>query len=188
MPAECELADLVLAQRLPISQVRDAVIGTLPGGIDLLDLHDVWLGAAPLAASLSAADYRVELSGEIDHGQLAEAAATLLEARELPRRRRRGTGQVDYDLRPLLARIDVLDAGLRIRTLFDPARGAGRPEEVVAALGETVGRDMEVRGIVRERLILVDEFGRGGEAVDRRKLSEGGARYVEAASTSLGRK
>ena len=47
---------------------------------------------------------------------------------------------------------------LRARTRFDPVLGTGRPEEVVAALGDAVGAPLVVASIVRERLILADEL------------------------------
>jgi radical SAM-linked protein len=158
MPVESDLADLVLAERLPIKAVRPSLIGTLPEGIELRDLHDVWLGAPPLAASLAGADYLVGLAGDVDSSVLEEAARSLLAASELPRQRPRGTSLVEYDLRPLLGDIEVADPGLRIRTLFDSARGAGRPEEVVAALGAVVGRVFEITTITRERVILADQL------------------------------
>ena len=157
MVVERELADLVLAERRPIAAVRESLSATIPEGLELTDLYDVWLGMPPLAASLAAAEYRVELADD-DIGDLRDATAALLAAETLPRKRVRGTTLVDYDLRPLLGDIEQLDAGLRIRTLFDAARGFGRPEEVVAALGELRGRDLQVRSIVRERVILADEL------------------------------
>jgi hypothetical protein len=42
---------------------------------------------------------------------------------------------------------------VRVRTRFDPALGTGRPEEVVAALGDVLGHPLEVRSTVRERLL-----------------------------------
>lgn len=157
MVVEHELADLVLAERRSIGAVREALAATLPDGIELVGLYDVWLGAPPLAASLAGADYRVMLADEVDAQGLRRAAATLLEADALPRKRLRGAAEVDYDLRPLLGDIEVVDAGLRVRTLFDAARGFGRPEEVVAALGAVLGYAIEVREIVRERVILADD-------------------------------
>jgi hypothetical protein len=44
---------------------------------------------------------------------------------------------------------------LRVRT--PPFLGTGRPDEVVAALGEAAGMDLVVGSVVRERLILADE-------------------------------
>ena len=46
---------------------------------------------------------------------------------------------------------------LRARTRFHPVLGTGRPEEVVAALGDAVGAPLVVTSIVRERLILAEE-------------------------------
>ena len=46
-----------------------------------------------------------------------------------------------------------------IRTRFDPVLGTGRPEEVVAALGERIEAPLVVGSSVRERLILADEPG-----------------------------
>ena len=158
MPAERELADLVLADRLPMGQVREAVTATLAEGIELIELYDVWLGAPPLAASIAAADYRVEIEGDVDPAELERAAAGVMAAGSLPRRRARGEATIEYDLRPLVDRIEVIDSGVSIRSLFDPSRGAGRPEEVVATLGELVGRELVVRAITRERLILADEL------------------------------
>jgi hypothetical protein len=132
----------------------------MPDGWRLVDLHDVWLGSPPLAGQVAAADYRIGVSGT-DRRALADAAAGLLAAPELPRDRPKGGSSVRYDLRPLLADVRVVDDGpptlLRARTRFDPVLGTGRPEEVVAALGDVVGRPLTVTSLVRERLILVDE-------------------------------
>ena len=46
---------------------------------------------------------------------------------------------------------------LRARTRFHSVLGTGRPEEVVAALGDAVGAQLDVTSIVRERLILAEE-------------------------------
>ena len=47
---------------------------------------------------------------------------------------------------------------MRARTRFDPVRGTGRPEEVVAALADLAGTPLPVGSIVRERLVLADEL------------------------------
>ena len=163
MPAERELADLFLAERLPAWAVRQAVVAAAPEGIAVTELHDVWLGAPALPASLAAADYRVSIEPGSDPGPdaLAAAAAELLAAQTIPRQREKGRGLVAYDLRPLLADIHVIVDGparLRVRTLFDPERGAGRPEEAIAALGDALGKPLQTSATVRERLILADEL------------------------------
>jgi radical SAM-linked protein len=173
VPVERDLADLILAERLPVHYVRARVESTLPDGIAIVDMHDVWLGVPPLAASVAAADYRVTFDAADGlRPALDRAAVDLLRASSLPRERTRGASLVSYDLRPLLADIRVgnppldLDEAaveaprvtIHVRTLFHPERGTGRPEEVVAALGERISRQLEPEAIVRERLILADEL------------------------------
>jgi hypothetical protein len=161
LPAERELADIVLTDHLAIWQVRDAVTAHLPAGWRLLDLHDVWLGAPALAGQVAAAEYRIDV-GVADEQTLAAAAETLMRAPALSRERPKGGSFVRYDLRPLLIDVCVADPGppvlLRTRTRFDPVLGTGRPEEVVAALGEATGTPLVIGSMVRERLILADEL------------------------------
>jgi radical SAM-linked protein len=162
LAAERELAEVFLAERVPIWRVREALTQRLPAGWRLVDLFDVWVGGPPLAGRVVAADYRIELGDGPDREHLAEAARSLLSARELPRVRQRGEASVAYDLRPLVLDVSVdPDAGsvIRTRTRIHPELGTGRPEEVVAALGDRLGRALEVRAIVRERVLLSGEAG-----------------------------
>jgi hypothetical protein len=160
LAADGELAEVFLAERVPIWRVREALIDRIPAGWRLVDLFDVWVGGPPLAGRVVGADYRIELDDGIDRDRLVEAATSLLAARELPRVRQKGDGTVAYDLRPLLLDVSV-DPGLgnviRVRTRIHPELGTGRPEEVVAALGDELGGAPEVRAVVRERLILSGE-------------------------------
>jgi len=166
--AERELVDVLLSERRPIDDVRRAIVGALPEGHELIDLHDVWLGEPPLPGQTAAADYRIELEGTPDAARLADAASRLIASPSLVRPKPKGGG--DYDLRPLLDAITidgaVGDAGggaeapvvLRVRTRFDPERGAGRPDEVVAALAELARADLSIASIVRERVLLASEL------------------------------
>ena len=165
MAAERELADLLVAERLPAWQVREAVEATLPDGCTLVELGDVWLGAPALSGAIVGADYRVTLATDGDPGPdtLRSAAEALLAETSVQRVRRKGGRDVAYDLRPLLAAIEVL-AGpptvARIRTRFDPERGSGRPDEVFAALGDRIGHPIETAETVRERLLLAEDLAR----------------------------
>ena len=162
MAAEGELMDVVLIERWPAWRVREALEPWLPEGWRLVELTDVWLAGPPLAGRVAAADYRIELAGRPDAASLGRAAADLLAADHLPRERLKGTGAVPYDLRPLLIDIDVKPGPpvvVTTRTRFHPELGTGRPEEVLAALADRVGRELEAVAIVRERLLLVDDLG-----------------------------
>jgi radical SAM-linked protein len=157
---ERELADIVLTEFVPAWRVREGLEEHLPPGWRLVDVQDVWLGSPAVAGQVVAADYRVEVTGA-DARALATAAADLLKASELPRERLKGGSTVRYDLRPLLADVCVIGAGppvvLRARTRFDPVLGTGRPEEVVAALGDAVGSPLAAGSLVRERVILAED-------------------------------
>jgi radical SAM-linked protein len=159
---EAELAEVWLLERLPLWRVREALADRLPTGHRWIAAEDVWLGSPALAGRVVAADWRLDL-GAVASGDLARFAAgarALLDAPELPRTRLKGTTEKRYDLRPLLADLAVAgDPGrpvLRIRTRFEPEAGSGRPDEVVAALAEAAGCEVEVASIARERLILAD--------------------------------
>jgi radical SAM-linked protein len=159
--ADRELIDIVLVERWPAWRVREALQGRLPEGWRLVELVDVWLAGPPLAGRVVAADYRIELAGSVDPPELGRAASDLLATSRLPRERPKGAGTVTYDLRPLLIDLAVEPGSpvvVRTRTRFHPELGTGRPEEVLAALGERFGAELEVRSITRERLILVDDL------------------------------
>lgn len=161
MAAEGELVDVVLTERLPAWQVRDALGPHVPTGWTLGDLADVWLGGPPLAGRVVAADYRVSLGGSATGAQVERAAAALLAARALPRERAKGDGTVRYDLRPLLADITVVTPGppvvVRIRPRFHAELGTGRPEEVVLAIADQLGMPIAIHAMVRERLVLAGD-------------------------------
>jgi hypothetical protein len=161
LEVERELADIVLTEFVPIWRVREGLSDRLPEGWRIVDLYDVWLAGPPLAGRVVAADYRIVVSGA-DVEILRDAAAGLLRAGRLERERPKGDSTVRYDLRPLLADVSVAGSGspgttVRARTRFDPVLGTGRPEEVVAALGDAIGAPLTVTSLVRERLVLADD-------------------------------
>lgn len=161
MAAEGELIDVVLVERWPAWRLREALEPQLPAGWRLVELSDVWLAGPPLAGRVAAADYRIELAGSPDVASLRRAAAEVLAADHLPRERPKGTGSVAYDLRRLLIEVAVRPGPpivVTTRTRFHPELGTGRPDEVLAALGDRVGGELEPVAIVRERLLLVDDL------------------------------
>jgi radical SAM-linked protein len=152
-----ELADLALAERLPAWQVREAVRAAAPDGIDIGEVFDVWVGAPAIVADVAAADYVVTLRGDPDPNAIRQAATRLLGATRLERRRVHGERIATYDLRPLVDSIEIADgppAALLIRTRFHPERGAGRPEEVLAALAELADEALDAAETTRERVLL----------------------------------
>ena len=163
MAADGELLDIVLTERLPIHQVRDALSQVIPEGWRLVDLHDVWLAGPALAGRVAAADYRITLvDGVAAAVDIDRACAALLAADHLPRERAKGGGTVTYDLRPLVIDVSVAAPGpplvIATRTRFHPELGTGRPEEVIGAIADLVGAPLAIEAIVRERLILAEDL------------------------------
>ena len=171
MPAERELLDLFLIERRPVAEIRAALASALPAGHELVDIHDIWLGEPALPAQVVAADYLVALDGgpaadEAGFARLRAAVERFLAASSLPRTREKSGRSVEYDLRPLVADLQVVEGdareggsagAIRMRTRFDPERGVGRPEEVVAALSEMVGVPLIIASVLRERVVLAGE-------------------------------
>ncbi len=161
-----ELADIWLLERRPLWALREGLADRMPAGHRWIAAEDVWLGAPALAGRVAAADWRVEVAGAVVAGAVAEAAAAMIAARTLPRVRLKGGAQKRYDLRPLLDGLSVDGPGgpagspisILVRTRFHPELGAGRPEEVVAALAEAVGTPLEIASITRDRLVLADDL------------------------------
>jgi hypothetical protein len=171
MAADRELAEILLTERCEVWRVREGLTGGLPEGWRLTGLDDVWLGAPSLSGMVAAADYAIELDvaesgrstgAEVSASSIEAGTAGLMRAQALPRERAKGGGVVAYDLRPLLLDVCVAKAGppvvLRARTRIHASLGSGRPEEVVAALGEAVGIPLVTRSVVRERVLLRDEL------------------------------
>ncbi len=167
---EREVVDVHLVERRTVAEVRAAVTGALPAGWLLVDLHDVWVGSPAAPAAVLAADYRVVVAGA-PRWALEGAVLALLGSSTLPRERRREKRTTAYDLRPLLLDLRVRGAGGEGVTLGMRLRHApdavGRPEEVVAALGElpapalgeppALSAPLVVRSVVRERLVMAGD-------------------------------
>jgi radical SAM-linked protein len=165
MTAAGELLELLTSERLPVHQVRRALVRVAPPGHRIVAVHDVWLGAPPLPGQVVGAEYRVRLAA-VEPAlleRLAGAIRALLSAERLERERRRGERAVRYDLRPFVVGLTLEgDAGapiLWMRLAHDPERGIGRPDEVVAALSDLVGEPLGVEAACRERIVLAEDDG-----------------------------
>jgi radical SAM-linked protein len=159
--AEAELLELWLTELRPAWAVREGIEPGLPPGHRLTVLESIWLGAPALSGQIAAADYEVRLDGDVGAAELQAAAKRTLDATTLPRDRLKGGVVKTYDLRPLIVSLEAggaEDAGVKMRTRIHPELGTGRPDEVVAALADEVGRPLPIVSTVRRRLLLVDEL------------------------------
>jgi Uncharacterized protein conserved in bacteria (DUF2344) len=159
-----EILEAYFDDLVPIDRIW-AASELLPDGVELRDAKEVWHGFPSAASQLRGAEYEIELSdGEaLTSDALRGAVVRLLNSPRLEGRRRRGESErradvSSRDLRPLVEDVEVLDVDeqartARLRTVLRlDASGAGRPEDVAAAL------DLPVRigRVVRTRLLFFD--------------------------------
>lgn len=159
--AEHDLFDVILAERWSLPRLRTTLAAALPPGLEVVDLYDVWLGAPSVSAALAATTHRATVAGAA-MGELSAAASTLLGSASLERTRAKGAErQTTYDLRPLIIGLEVGNGitGCVVRTVLRTTSDgpSGRPDELVLALGEVIGRELELADLVRERLWTSDE-------------------------------
>jgi radical SAM-linked protein len=158
-----EVLEAYFDELVPIDRIR-AAGELLMEGIELLEAREVWHGFASAASQLRAAEYEVEVvASQLTEEELRGAVVRLLAAPRLIGMRRRGESERrsdagSRDLRPLVEDVEVIEvdeeagrARLRCVLRLDPS-GAGRPEDVVAALD----LPLRVRRSVRTRLLFVD--------------------------------
>ena len=161
-----EVLEVYLDELTPIGRIQ-AASELLPDGVEMVDAREVWHGFPSAASQLRAAEYEVKVRARGDaplsSDDLRGAVVRLLAAQRLPGKRRRGESERrsdsgQRDLRPYIEDVEVLDVDEAARTAtvrmvlrLDPP-GAGRPEDVVAAL------DLPVRAgqAIRTRLLFVD--------------------------------
>jgi len=116
-----------------------AVSQQLPGGIEILQVYPIAITMPSLQAQVRHAEYKVEVETEKERQAVETSLADLLSVEHLPWQHQRDTGPRHYDLRALIDDLWLTDwhngyatIGMRLRC---DSGGAGRPEQVAAALG-----------------------------------------------------
>ena len=132
--SDCELADIILEQELPLNEVIQKLNPALPPGILVTDLEAIDPQAPALQTQVKSAKYRITML--VETADLIDKIDILLSSPEIPRVRR---GK-KYDLRPLIEDLTILPVNESGQTCLQVCMAAregatGRPEEFVAALG-----------------------------------------------------
>jgi radical SAM-linked protein len=170
--ADRELIDVVLTELVLLPDVRAAVEAAAPTCYRLIELYDVWLSSPTLASLVTAGDYRAVVAveaGEVAPAEVEDAIAALLAAPVIERTRTKGQGDVTVDIRPhvidlrlgtappapTLGATATFELWMRLR--LGGESGVGRPEEVVATLGDRLGRTLITSQLTRDRIVLSDD-------------------------------
>lgn len=151
--SEAELMDILTTRWVSPHWFTSALNQQLPPGIEILQVYPMPLIQPSLQSQLAHAEYRVEMETEKEQNDIESALASLLALEHLPWHHQRDTGRRDYDLRKLIDSLWLIDwhdgyctVGMRLQC---DNSGAGRPEQVAAALGFT----QHPKSIHRTRLI-----------------------------------
>ncbi|MCK4402517.1 MAG: TIGR03936 family radical SAM-associated protein [Dehalococcoidia bacterium] len=162
--SEAELMDVWLSRWMPPQSLTMRVKSQLPCGFEIFDAWQVGLNIPSLQSCLAFAEYRVVIKSGKSKPDVEASLHSLLQARELPWHHSRGDKMKLYDLRALIEDLWVIGhhlepfvtcysegekrpknlaqgrlhegaiciLGMRLRC---DAKGSGRPEQVVVALG-----------------------------------------------------
>ncbi len=159
-----EVVEAYFDDLVPLDRIQ-AAGDHFPDGVVMRDAKEVWHGFPSAASQLRGAEYEMEIGGDegLTSDALRGAVVRLLATDELNGKRRRGESERrsdagERDLRPLIEDVEILEVdekahSARLRTVLQlDASGAGRPEDVVAALD----LPLRVRKAIRMRLLFVD--------------------------------
>ena len=138
---EAELMDVFVTKSVSPHWFTNAVSRQLPHGIEILDVYQIAPGIPSLQSQVRYAEYEVEVSTEKSSKDIESSISSLLSVEHLPWYHHRDTGRRNYDLRPLIDDIWLIDwchsyctIGMKLRC---DNSGSGRPEQVALALGFT---------------------------------------------------
>jgi radical SAM-linked protein len=129
--SRCEVLDMRLEHQISLEGLREKLQGTLPIGIQVLDIEHVDDKLPALQTLVASAEYEVTLTEAADGSELERRIDAILGAESLVRERRGKT----YDLRPLVEELRFESPNKIFMRLAAREGATGRPEEVLDLLG-----------------------------------------------------
>ena len=144
--SRCEVMDMKLEHDIPLSDLPTRLNGTLPSGLQVVEVEQVDERAPALQTQVASAEYEVTLTEHTDRSDLERKIESVMESKAIPRERR---GKM-YDLRPLLEELKLYPDDKIFMRLAAREGATGRPEEVLDVL--TIA--FEATRIERTRLIF----------------------------------
>jgi radical SAM-linked protein len=136
---QSELLDIWLTDCLPAEEALARLRPVLPAGLDVSAAQEVELQAPSLQSQMRSAGYRVVLQTQEPAEAIRIRLQALLDAPALQRQRHHKGKLQTYDLRPLVQSLSVEPGGAGVQILImrlqASPQGAGRPDQVLEALG-----------------------------------------------------
>jgi len=128
--SRCEVLDMRLEHDIPLDGLREKLQETLPTGIQVTKVESVDERAPTLQTQVLSAEYEVSLADADFGSEVKQKIESVLASESIVRTRR----EKEYDLRPLIEGLDLLDGKILMK-LAAREGATGRPEEVLAELG-----------------------------------------------------
>jgi radical SAM-linked protein len=132
-----ELMDVFLSARMTPKRFLSDASKQLPEGVRLVSAEEVGLALPAAQADVRFAEYEVDIA-DISADAAEHAVKEFMAKDSVPWEHKREDQVRSYDIRALVDKIEVAAAegGVRLRMrLRCDSSGAGRPEQVAAALG-----------------------------------------------------
>ena len=129
--SRCEVMDMKLEHDISLDNLATRLNGTLPAGLQVVEVQQVDERAPALQTQVAAAEYEVTLTESVDGSGLQRKIDSVIESESIPRERRGKT----YDLRPLVETLSLLHNHKIFMRLAAREGATGRPEEVLDVLG-----------------------------------------------------
>ncbi len=138
---QSELLDLWLTEVMDPGDVAARLRAAVPAGLAVDDVTEVDLRQPSLQSQMRSAEYRAVVHSAEPVAAVRTRVEALLAAPTLPRQRHHKGKMRSYDLRPFIQSVRVEPGDgvqiLEMRLQASP-QGAGRPDEVLDALGLSV--------------------------------------------------
>jgi radical SAM family uncharacterized protein/radical SAM-linked protein len=135
--SDCEVLDVDLTRPTLPESVAHALAGELPEGLTIVAARALPQGSPPVEADLTGMRYRIDISALVNGNQwggIDERIGRFVRSSSFLVRKQTGKGEREVDARPLVARLERLDALCLELDLRFAIGGSVKPSELVAAL------------------------------------------------------
>lgn len=128
--SSAEMIDIWFTEEISTEEIQNKLEGMFPAGIEIKEIKQISLSGASLQSSVSAGEFIIELREDLPAEELENKVSTLMQNESIIRVRRKK----EYDLRPLIEELRLIDSKHLFTRLTMLPKATGRPEEVLLAM------------------------------------------------------
>jgi len=125
-----ELIDIWFTEEISTAEIQERLTGKFPSGIEIQQVEQIELSGASLQSLVADGEYIIELRIDLPIEELKSKVAGVLQSETIIRTRR----NKEYDLRPLIQDLHIVDNSHLAARLTMLPKATGRPEEVLQAM------------------------------------------------------